>query len=142
MFFQGTVFQSSFMDHSFSMLEVIVRVVFYVLVIVGEWRIFEKAGESGWKSLIPIYNAYILYKIAWDSRIFWVELILSLIASIVPLIGLICIIGVCLINIGVVGKLSFAFGHGIGFAVGLFFLRPLFIIILGFGSSRYYGPER
>ena len=33
-----------------------------------------------------------------------------------------------------------SFGHGIGFALGLFFLAPIFWLILGFGSSRYVGP--
>jgi hypothetical protein len=35
-----------------------------VVVIVGMWKVFEKAGQTGWAILIPIYNAYILLKIA------------------------------------------------------------------------------
>jgi signal peptidase I len=31
--------------------------------IIGLWKIFEKAGEKGWKALIPIYNYYIWLKI-------------------------------------------------------------------------------
>ena len=27
------------------------------------WLIFEKAGEAGWKSIIPIYNLYIMLEI-------------------------------------------------------------------------------
>ena len=41
----------------------ILEIIFYILVIIGQWKMFEKAGESGWKALIPIYNLYILYKI-------------------------------------------------------------------------------
>ena len=36
-----------------------------VLMIVAMWRIFAKAGEAGWKAVIPFYNTYILYKITW-----------------------------------------------------------------------------
>ena len=39
-------------------------------------------------------------------------------------------------------KLSRAFGHGIGFAIGLMFLQPIFMLILGFGNDPYYGADR
>ena len=41
------------------------------------WFIFVKAGQNGWKSLIPIYSDYISYKIAWDSRIFSMLVVIS-----------------------------------------------------------------
>ena len=33
-----------------------VWVGWYVLTLVARWRIFDKAGIAGWKSLIPIYS--------------------------------------------------------------------------------------
>lgn len=36
----------------------------WLLQIIANWRIFTKAGEAGWKSIIPIYGDYISYKIA------------------------------------------------------------------------------
>ena len=38
-------------------------------------------------------------------------------------------------------NLSLAYGHGVGFAIGLFFLSPIFMLILGLGSSQYQGPQ-
>ena len=35
--------------------------------------------------------------------------------------------------------LSNAFGHGLGFTLGLIFLAPIFVLILAFGSSEYRG---
>ena len=35
-----------------------------VVVIVGFWKVFEKAGQPGWAAIVPLYNAYILLKIA------------------------------------------------------------------------------
>ena len=35
-----------------------------VLVLAGWWKMFEKAGQPGWAAIIPIYNLYILLKIA------------------------------------------------------------------------------
>jgi hypothetical protein len=40
------------------------------LGIIGTWLLFEKAGEKGWKSLIPVYNTYILCKISDKKRWF------------------------------------------------------------------------
>ena len=31
-------------------------VMFYILTVIATWKIFKKAGEPGWKCLIPIYN--------------------------------------------------------------------------------------
>lgn len=42
-----------------------------ILIIIAWWKLFEKAGEKGWKSIIPIYNLYILFKIAHMKNWFW-----------------------------------------------------------------------
>ena len=34
----------------------LVYLAFFVLVVVGMWKVFTKAGEEGWKAIIPIYN--------------------------------------------------------------------------------------
>ena len=33
--------------------------VWWILQIIANWNIFTKAGEAGWKSLIPIYGDYV-----------------------------------------------------------------------------------
>ena len=38
-------------------------------------------------------------------------------------------------------RMARAFGHGIGFAAGLIFLNVVFVIIIGFGSAKYKGPN-
>ena len=38
-------------------------------------------------------------------------------------------------------KLAKAFGKGTGFAIGLIFLSPIFILILGLGDSTYHGAQ-
>ena len=60
----------------------IVALVFAIMVIIGQWKIFEKAGEKGWKSIIPIYGQYILFKIAGIKTWFWVLFCTSIVASI------------------------------------------------------------
>ena len=99
----------------------------YVLLIAGWWKMFEKAGEAGWKAIIPIYNLLILLKIV-GREWWWIILML------IPIVGIIIWIIVAL-------DLAKVFGRGIGFAIGLIFLPFIFVLILGFGSDRYRGPN-
>lgn len=103
-----------------------------VIELVGMWKMFTKAGEAGWKCLIPIYNLVILFKIAGISP--W--LILCYLLSAIPVVGGLIALG---IQIYLAINLSKAFGKGNGFAAGLFFLQPIFICILGFGKAEYKG---
>ncbi len=114
--------------------------IFYILQVIAYWKIFTKAGEEGWKSIIPIYNGYVQY--------FWVALglavgggILNSFGGIVGVIGSLALLGTALMNVVALYKLACAYGHGIGFTIGLFFLNPLFMLILGFGDSEYMGPQ-
>ena len=46
----------------------------WLLQIIANWRIFTKAGEAGWKSIIPIYGDYISYKIRMAACIFLADI--------------------------------------------------------------------
>lgn len=48
-----------------------------VLGCVAKWQLFEKAGEAGWKSLIPYYGKYVYCKLAHCVGLFIAELILG-----------------------------------------------------------------
>ena len=98
-----------------------------VLVIIGGWKMFEKAGQPGWAILVPIYNLYILLKIV--GRPGW-----WLILYFIPLVNLV-------IGIIVAIDLAKAFGQSAVFGVALlFFFCGIGYVILGFGNYRYQGP--
>ncbi len=126
-----------------------IAVVWYVLEVIGCWRVFTKAGEPGWKSIIPFYDNYILYKISWAPGWFWVYLILVVAYAglseigntVLAIIAIICTVGAVVIGFIDNYKLSRAYGHGLGFAIGLFLFQPIFLMVLGFGSSEYEGPQ-
>jgi hypothetical protein len=97
-----------------------------VLLIAGWWMIFTKAGEAGWKAIIPIYNVLVLLKIV-GREWWWILLML------IPIVGFIVWIIVAL-------DLAKSFGRGAGFAIGLIILPFIWSLILGFGSDTYRGP--
>jgi hypothetical protein len=94
-----------------------------VLMIVAMWKVFEKAGEPGWAAIIPIYNFFVLLKIA--GRPAWWFILLF-----IPFVNFIILI---MVSIDVAKR----FGKGTGFGLGLAFLGFIFYPILGFGDARY-----
>ena len=104
----------------------IIYIAIIVAIIAGWWMIFTKAGEDGWKSIIPIWNLLIILKIV-GREWWWVILFL------IPVVGLVIWIIVAL-------DLAKSFGRGTGFGIGLAFLGFIFAPILGFGSDTYRGP--
>ncbi len=134
----------------------VIYLIWWLLQVIAYWRIFTKAGEPGWKSIIPAYNQYTLYKMTWKAPVFWVWLVFTVAVLVMYqqlsvsgdnastlLVAATFIVLIILIAISLISyyKLAKSFGHGIGYAVGLFFLWPIFILILGFGSSEYKGAD-
>jgi hypothetical protein len=98
-----------------------------VIEIMAGWKIFEKAGQPGWASIIPIYSTYVMLKIVGKPTWWLVMICLVPIANIVYAIWLI-------------NMLSKSFGKEEGFTVGMILLGIIFWPILGFGDAKYIGP--
>ncbi len=121
----------------------LVALVLVVLSIVAYWKIFTKAGEPGWKSIIPFYNSFMIYKLVWDVQWFWITLAIAIANIFIPFAVVKFILNIVTTVIGIilVHKLSKAFGHGVGFTLGLIFLSIIFLLILAFDSSEYIGND-
>ena len=105
----------------------LIELAIIFVVLAGIWKVYTKAGQPGWASLIPIYNLYILLKIvgkpAWWILLFFIPVVNLVIAIIVAI------------------EIAKAFGKSAGFGVGLAFLGFIFYPILGFGEATYQGPQ-
>ena len=156
------VYESSALSTGAVVANVIISLALTALAIIAYWRIFVKAGEEGWKAIIPFYNAYTAMKLFWKTSIFWIGIGLGVGASIgygmasygvvalaiyggggnaaVMVIGFIlafgCGITAFVLEIMFLNRVSKAFGHGAGFTVGLVFLNFIFILILAFSKSE------
>ena len=105
---------------------ILVILAVVVFLIAAMWKIFEKAGQEGWKAIIPIYNMYVLLKIVGKPG-WWLLLFL------IPIVNYVFIIWTY-------NMLSKSFGKEEGFTVGLVLLGIIFFPILGFGEAKYLGP--
>ena len=93
-----------------------------VIAIIAMWKIFTKAGEAGWKSIIPIYNLYILLKIVGRPG-WWILLFL------VPFVNIV-------VSLVVSIDLAKSFGKSDLFGViGLWLFSLIGHLMLGFGSA-------
>lgn len=44
---------------------IIVALALLIFCVAVMWKVFCKAGEPGWASLIPFYNLYVMTRITW-----------------------------------------------------------------------------
>ena len=105
-----------------------------IVTVVGMWKAFEKAGQPGWAAIIPIYNLVVMFRLGGQSGWFALAILLNLI----PFIGGLAWLGIVVWNHVNISK---RFGQGVGFAIGLVLLAPIFWLILGFGSSKYLAEQ-
>ena len=104
----------------------LIYLIFLVVLIAGVWQAFVKAGAPGWAAIIPIYNLYIMVKMAGKDG-WWVLLLF------IPFVNFVVIFLVYI-------EISKNFGKSPWFSVGLVFLSFIFWPILGFGDAEWEAP--
>lgn len=139
----------------------IIGLAIIVATIIGEWKVFEKAGKPGWIALIPFYNNWTLFEISGVNPLFILfsvgAVILSFGASMCNALGnssevfyvfsMLLNLGSSALNIvflvfAVMAALNLAkcFGKSSAYGIGLAFLPVIFYIMLGFDKNAKYTP--
>ena len=134
-------------------------VAWYILQVIAYWKIFTKAGKPGWHSIIPFLNNWDEVDLSWNRTMAWVITGLSIVGCVLGVIisnqqaqgvqisgtlnTLSIIVALVAIVLSIISeyKLARAFGKGVGFFIGLIFLNPIFMLILGFGNAQYQGQQ-
>ena len=130
----------------------------FTLTLCMRWFLFTKAGEKGWKALIPFYSDYVLFKLVWSGKIY-LALLVGFGAAFVTgftfgllsagfgaflafVIAIVVASAYALASLILQFKIARAFGQSNYFALGLYLLNPAFVAILAFGDCEYKGvPE-
>ncbi|MBE6157258.1 MAG: zinc ribbon domain-containing protein [Firmicutes bacterium] len=121
---------------------IIIALILAVLQIIGQWKMFKKANEEGWKALIPIYNTYTLCKIIGVNPWWILVVFLSSFLGVIPVIGTLLTYAVTIyFTVIVAGSVAKSYGKDTGWAVGYALLCPFFSFALGVGSSEYQGAK-
>ena len=120
----------------------IIGLIVAIITLIGLWKMFKKAGEEGWKAIIPIYNVYTLCKIVGVNP-WWILIVcLSPILAKIPVIGSLAQLAISIyFSILLCVSVARSYGKDTGFAILTFFFTPICYCILGFGSSQYVGAK-
>lgn len=103
---------------------ILLSIVIGVLTIIALWKVFTKAGEHGWASIVPLYNTYVEFRVAGFNP--WLFLLL-----LIPIVNVVLWILVAF-------RIGTAFGKSAVWSIFLMILFPTIgLLILGFGSATY-----
>ena len=123
--------------------------VAWIIMVIGEWKIFKKAGREGWYALIPVYNSWVLCEVVGISP-YWVLVVIgcsfigglfTIIPPLAALVSLAVIVVKVYYKILLSISLARSFGKDDGFGVLTFFFFPICLLILGFSNAKYLGPK-
>lgn len=123
----------------------IVALVFAILMIIGQWKCFKKAGYNGWESLIAGHNQFVNCTFAGVNPIYVLGVMFGSIVSVIPIIGALAYLGFVIYYQFVVGiNTAKAFGKGTGFGVALAIplSAPIAWFILGKDDIKYVGVKK
>lgn len=107
-----------------------------VVMIIAQWKVFEKAGRPGWASLIPFYNLWILAEMAGKPG--WWGLVP--LAAVVPVVGFVVVFGWMVLYVLICIELAKAFGKEPAFAALLIIVPIVGFPMLAFGDAKYKAP--
>ena len=124
-----------------------------ILMVIAWCKLFAKAGLPWERVFVPAYGAYWQYKVAGVQWIFWTNLVMGIVFSVLVSFsgfdgGSAAILLLLYATVGIVlwciygVRLAQAYGKGGAFALGLILLPFIFVPILGFGQAVYTGPYR
>ncbi|MBR2704896.1 MAG: hypothetical protein IKE91_05440 [Clostridia bacterium] len=119
--------------------------VLYMSKRIGMWKLFEKAGEKEWKSIVPIYNQITLLKMCKLKPMF----ILLYIDFIIPVIGyfagrdvkwmtIVMLVGLMIYRFMISIRLGQAFKKGDVFSFFLAFFPSILLPVLGCSRNETF----
>ena len=152
--YDGTPLASEIASGTFPIILLVgaaLAVILVILLVIGRWCLFRKAGKPSWHSIIPILSTYQEYAIGWKG---WVGL-LSLLcgagaSAIYRLLGqtnasfllvLACVLASFVLHVVESFRLAKAFGKKGGTGILLVLFRNISRFFLGVGKARYLREE-
>lgn len=126
--------------------------VYYIALTVAQYKLFQKAGEKGWKALIPIYSVFVSHHLIgmrhiWFilDLIFWgIEILLEVFHNTPPWVEetffSVAIVVTIISEILHIIRLCYCYTKSELFGIGMFLCPPLFSLILAFSKDEYHPP--
>lgn len=99
-----------------------------IFMIVTQWKLFRKANLPGWGILIPFYNTYLSFKLAWRPglRVLWI------------LFPPVFIVLAIMMSFDIAKR----FNKHRTFGLWILFLKIIFLPILAFDKKAIWHPKK
>ena len=126
----------------FVMLIILITFALVFLQIAGLWKMFEKAGEEGWKAIIPFYNYVVLSQLVGVTPWWLLVVGIGYALCCIPFVNFIawlptmaaCYYYFIIVAIGT----ARSFGKEDAWAVGFFLVPFVFYPLIGFKKEEKY----
>lgn len=102
-----------------------VYISIFIVTTIAWWKLFKKADRPGWAALIPVYSLYVIFDIVYDEGLKFLTLF-------IPFYNI-------YVSVKLYVDLAQCYGYHPLFGVGAFLLSPIFIPIMAFSDSVYWG---
>ena len=127
---------------------VLLTIALVAVIMVSNWKLFEKAGEPGWYAIIPFFNTFMMCKVvfgnAWWGCAFLAPLVclpLFFIPFINVLVSFAVNMFVMFVSIMMHVRMALVFGRS-GGVIALLILIPIVgYPVLAFGKETHYVPS-
>ena len=127
-------------------IEIVLKVVFFLIDAIGLFKLYGKMGEKQWTAIVPFYKEYLAFKNVYNTKIFWIFMILDLVstiligfdATVISMIGCVLAIIVIVIQVKYAKNFAAAFGRKGGFAVLTFFFPGIAYLYAGYSNNVQY----
>ena len=123
---------------------VIIAIAFYVVYVIALAKLFKKAGEDGWKAIIPFYNVFVLIQIAGLNWWYFLIAISGTICTIAKIDGLdyICSLASMAVNFFIFYNVAKKMKQQpVGYGVAGAFVAPIITMVLGFSNKYTFDPS-
>lgn len=122
-----------------------IAVIFIVFTIVGNYKLFQKAGYNGWEAIVPFYNLWILVKIAGLKEYWFIGLVATYLANIIGRGGeffTIAAIVAMFARAGVSYNLSKKFNKSETWFILSLFFSGITLPLLGYSNTDKYDKDK
>ena len=125
------MYSSSEMVESFSnMGNSIFTWISAILIIVGTYKIFEKAGVPGWKAIIPFYREFIIFELAGEKKSKYWEWLACYIAIVISFIVMAFAIFAAAIGGVTTGLMTESASVGLGVGAGFVIVFLISVLVM------------
>lgn len=144
---------------------IVLFVLLTAVVLAAQWRLFQKMGYEGWKSVIPVYSLYLKFKAIYGSAKLLILAILAPVIAPLPvavlmaiatmlienrlaiigvplmLVAVLLMVAIMLLPMIIMIKVNFdmarAFHKGRAFGFGLWLCGPVMTVVLAFSNAVF-----